>query len=499
MSSKTTPIIIGAGQLTNRAQSADEILSPMDLMERSANAASEDARAAVLPHLDSVTVINLISHPYADPARQLAARLGAAPNEAMTTAMGGNSPQWRVNETADRIATGEISMALIAGAEAFHSLKIARRDGVDLDWGQKGDPGMVVGDDRDGSNDVERTHNAQLPIRIYPLFENALRAEIGLGIAQHAALIGNLCAGMSEVAAANPHAWFRTAKTAAQLTADSSDNRVICSPYRKYMNAIMAVDQGAAIILTNTERARELGVPESQWVYVRGCGDANDHWHVSDRIDFHSSPAIRLAGERALQQAGTTIDEVEFVDFYSCFPSALQIGARMLGVAADGSRALTVTGGLPYHGGPGSNYSTHAIAQVVERVRAATDTSFGLVTGVGWYMTKHSVGLYSNEPPSRPWVRHDVERDQAALEAQESPPLIVQANGRGTIETYTVVHERDGTPSLGIAAMLMDSGGRAWANLRDPEILQAMETEEFVGAAGSVTHKDAQTANVLHL
>jgi acetyl-CoA C-acetyltransferase len=415
------------------------------------------------------------------------------------TSMGGNSPQWRVNETADRIAKGEVSLALIAGAEAFHSLKIARRDGIELSWGPKGEAGAIVGDERSGSNDVEKAHQAQLPIRIYPLFENALRAELGLSIEAHGQRIGELCAGMSRVAASNPNAWFREARTAEQVAANSPDNRMICFPYRKYMNAIMAVDQGASIILTSTERARELGIPESKWVYVRGCGDASDHWFVSDRLNFHSSPAIRLAGQRALEQAGVTIDRVDFVDFYSCFPSALQIGARMLGVAADGARDLTVTGGLPYHGGPGSNYSTHAIAQLVDRLRAANQTRFGLATGVGWYMTKHSVGIYSNEPPPSRWSRHDVAADQASLDAEPQPALEPRANGSAQIETYTVVHERDGAPSFGIAAVRLEAGGRAWANIADRAALEAMEVEEFIGRSGRVAHDEAAGVNRLEI
>ena len=56
--------------------------------------------------------------------------------------------------------------------------------------------------------------------------------------------------------------------------------------------------------------------------------------------------------------------------------------------------------GLPYHGGPGNNYSTHAIACMVERLRARPGAS-GVVTGVGWYLTKHSVGVYSSAPAER--------------------------------------------------------------------------------------------------
>ncbi len=499
MSDSRTPIIVGVGQRTNRVETPDQTLEPLELMALCAEGAAEDAGAALLPSIDSITVVNLISHAYADPAAQLAARLGCSCSESLSTSMGGNSPQWRVNESADRIARGEISMALIAGAEAFHSLKVARREGVELRWGPTGDPGTVVGDARSGSNDIEKLHKAHMPIRVYPLFENALRAHLGLSMDQQAARIGMLCEGLSKVAAENPYAWFRDAKSASEITADTPDNRVICFPYRKYMNAIMAVDQAAAVIVTSVERARQLGIPQSKWVYLRGSGDAHDHWFVSDRVNFYSSPAIRLAGRRAMQQAQVEAGDIDFVDIYSCFPSALQIGARMLGIADDGSIPLTSTGGLPYHGGPGSNYTTHAIAQLVLRLRDASAPRYAVATGVGWYMTKHSVGIYSNQPPATPWRRHDVAADQAVLDAEPSPPLVARASGAATIETYTVAHERDGSPSLGIAAVRLSDGGRAWANVTDVDVLRAMETEEFIGRSARVHAADDAGTNRLEL
>jgi len=499
MIDSNAPIIVGVGQRTNRVETTDQLREPLDLMVQCAEDAAADAGIALPPALDSVTVINLISHPYADPATQLAQRLGCTPAERLTTSMGGNSPQWRVNETADRIARGEIGLALIAGAEAFHSLKIARREAVQLRWGPTGEPGAIAGDARSGSNEVEKAHNAHLPIRIYPLFENALRAARGISIDDHIASIGRLCSDLSRVAARNPYAWFRDEKSSEQITAEGPDNRMICFPYRKFMNAIMMVDQGAALIMTSVGRARELGIPESKWVYLRGCGDANDHWFVSDRVDFHTSPALRLAGRRAMQQAGVGPDDLTFVDLYSCFPSALQIGARMLGIADDGSRELTLTGGLPYHGGPGSNYGTHAIAQLVGRLRDVTTPSYGVTTGVGWYMTKHSVGVYSNEPSPTPWLRHDVSGDQANLDSETSPRVVERATGPATIETYTVAHDRDGAPELGIVAVRLADGSRAWANTTDRELLKAMETAEFIGTAVRVRRVDGEETNRLEI
>jgi acetyl-CoA C-acetyltransferase len=384
--------------------------------------------------------------------------------------MGGNSPQWRVNETADRIARGEVRLAIIAGAEAMHGLQMAHRAGVQLDWAQAGTP-ETVGDGRWGNNALEQRHHAQLPTNVYPLFENALRAKRGWSIERHAAHLAQLCARMATVAHDNPYAWFRDGKTAADIAAVGPSNRMIAFPYPKFMNAIISVDQAAALVMTDVETARSLGVPESKWVYVRGCGDATDHWFISARVNFWSSPAIRIAGERALAQARAEIAEVDFFDLYSCFPCAVQIGADMLGVPVDDPRPLTVTGGLPYHGGPGNNYSTHAIASMVERLRGAPG-KMGVVTGVGWYLTKHAVGVYSSSAPEHPFERENPKHYQHVVDDEPHPEMAAVAHGAGTVETYTVQHDRDGNPSVGVVVVRLGDGRRCWANIHDRAVFE---------------------------
>jgi acetyl-CoA C-acetyltransferase len=398
-----------------------------------------------------------------------------------------------VNETAARIARGEVRLALIAGAEAMHGAQLARRAGVALDWAEAGTPD-TVGDSRWGNNPIEQRHHAQMPTTIYPLFENALRAQRGWSIERHRTYLAGLCARLAAVARDNPYAWFRQNRGAAEIGAVGPSNRMIAFPYPKLMNAIMSVDQAAALLLTDVAAARALGIPEHKWVYVRGCGDATDHWFVSERVNYWSSPAIRLAGEQALAQARLGIDAIDAFDLYSCFPSAVQIAADMLGIAVDDPRPLTVTGGLPYHGGPGNNYGTHAVAGMVERLRARPGAS-GLVSGVGWYLTKHAVGVYSSAAPDHPFERADPQRDQARIDAEPHPELAVDGHGSGTVEAYTVQHDRDGQPSVGIVVVRLADGRRCWANITEAAILARIEQQEFVGHEGRLRYDEAAQVN----
>ncbi|HEY8172691.1 MAG TPA: acetyl-CoA acetyltransferase, partial [Dehalococcoidia bacterium] len=369
------PIIIGVGQVTQRPD-CERAREPLALMADAARLAERDADAGDLLHsLDSLRVVNVLSWPSKAPAQDLARALAVAPREQLYTAVGGNTPQWQVNEVAERIHEGDVRLALIVGAECMYSARRARAKGIDLGWSPRGNPAVDVGDTRPGVSEYEAKHGATLPTRIYPLFENALRAQYGRTIEDHQHAVGELMASFSAVAAANPYAWFREAKTAKDIATVSADNRYIGFPYPKYMNSILDVDQGAAILMTSVAHARQLGVPESKWVYLRGCGDATDHWFLTERDNYDTSPAIRTNAARALEMAGTSIDDIDFFDLYSCFPSAVQIGRDMLGIAQDDLRPLTVTGGLPYFGGPGNNYVTHSIAAMVEKLRAAPGTT----------------------------------------------------------------------------------------------------------------------------
>jgi acetyl-CoA C-acetyltransferase len=354
----------------------------------------------------------------------------------------------------------------------------------------------MTGDLRPGVNDLEVRHGMRLPVEVYPLFENALRARAGETIDEHQRKVGALMARFTRVAAKNPYAWFRQERVPEDLITVSPDNRMVGFPYPKRLNAIIEVDQAAAVVMTSLARAKELGVPSDRMVFLWGGADATDIWHVSERLDYVESPAIRAAGRAALAQAGVSADDIAYIDLYSCFPSAVQIGRDALGIAPDDPRDLTVTGGLPYHGGPGNNYSMHAIATMVNLLRG-DPAAKGLVTALGWFITKHSVGVYSGSPPPREWSREPGCYDDAA-DAARAPRVVAEANGPATIETYTVVHGRDGAPERGIVIGRRDDGRRFLATTPagDRGALEALEREEGVGRRGRVRHDASTNTNV---
>ncbi len=500
MDERRVPVLIGAAQYTHHPDRADECPEPLALLERVARAACEDTGSArALEAVDSVQVVNIFCWTYADPPGMLAVRLGIEPKHRLYTAIGGNTPQWLVNGAADAIARGEIEVALLAGAEAMRTLRSYRARGAMPPWTVTEGRPQMVGDLRPGVNDLEARHGLRLPVEVYPLFENALRARAGETIDAHQRKVGELMARFTRVAARNPYAWFRQERTAEELITVSPDNRMVGFPYPKRLNAIIEVDQAAAVVVTSLARARELGVPSDRIVFLWGGADAADVWHVSERLSYDRSPAIEAAGRAALAQAGVDIDDVAYIDLYSCFPSAVQIGRDALGIAPDDPRDLTVTGGLPYHGGPGNNYSMHAIATMVGLLRR-DPAAKGLVTALGWFITKHSVGVYAGTPPPREWSREARCYDEQA-DAARAPRVVAEAEGLATIETYTVVHGRDGAPQRGIVIGRLDDGRRFLANTPagDRATFEALERQEGVGRRGRVRHDAATHTNVFEL
>ncbi len=287
------------------------------------------------------------------------------------------------------------------------------------------------------------------------------------------------------MAAGNRYAWIRTPRTATEIVSAGPDNRMVSFPYTKLCTANMQVDQGAGYIVCSAEAARSAGVPEERWVFPLSGADANDTWFISNRAELHRSPAIRLAGAAALDLAGIGIDDVAAVDLYSCFPVVVQMAAAELGLALDDrDRPLTQTGGLTFGGGPGNNYTSHGIAQVVGALRT-TPGAAGLVTGLGWYATKHSIGVYASRPPAHdgPFAWRDL---QPAVDALPQCDVDPEASGPVRVETYTVTFDRDGSPERGIVACRTKGDARAWGNVNDPDTLAELCRAEGVGRTGTL-------------
>jgi acetyl-CoA C-acetyltransferase len=244
----------------------------------------------------------------------------------------------------------------------------------------------------------------------------------------------------------------------------------------------------AALIMCSAAKAQALGITRDRWVFPHAGVDCHEHNYISHRWSFAETPAIRLGGRDVLRLAGLAIDDVEIVDLYSCFPSAVQLGARSLGLSLD--RQLTRTGGLSFAGGPWNNYVMHAIATVVHDLREQRGSN-ALVWANGGYATKHSFGVYGTNPPSS----FQNSSPQAEIDSLPRRELadVADAAGPATIEAYTVMHSREGAPETAFAACLLADGRRAWGTSTDASLAAAMCDGEWVGRTTHLTDQGSIT------
>jgi acetyl-CoA C-acetyltransferase len=504
MTSDSQPILVGAAQTVQRWNGDGVPDDPLGLMTRAARTALDDAGSARLAaSIDRVAVVNVLTWSYADAPGALATRLGLAPGKRIYTSIGGNTPQYLVNRCAEALAEGRCRAVLLAGAETGNALAKARKLDRRFDeWPKRAEPLAVEGDQRQGVSQTEMAYELFLPSAMYPLIETAIRARARRSPREHRNFLGKLFAGFAAVAAKNPAAWFRDAHSAERIASPTPDNRYVGYPYTKLMNSIIAVDQAAAVVMTTEAHARELGIDPSHWVYPMGGADQNDVWHVTERPDLSRSPAIRAAARRAFAQAGCRIEEITDFDLYSCFPAAVEIALDALDLSADDPRPLTVTGGLPYFGGPGNNYSLHAIATAVDRVRANRDAKI-FVSALGWYCTKHAIGVYGGSRGAKPWTPETDrarEVEQAAIDRTALPPPLAQAEGSARIEAFVIRHGRDGSATDATVLARLGNGARALGRVDAPGTeLEALENEELVGRSGTLRHDPKAGLNLFRL
>ncbi|NRH33646.1 acetyl-CoA acetyltransferase [Rhodococcus sp. MS13] len=489
-----TPVLVGVGQASERLDDPDyRKLSAVGLAAEAAHAALADTGvdpALVGARLDTVAGVRQfeISNPGASAPlgksdnypRSVADRIGADPTRAILEVVGGQSPQHLVTEFARTIASGDADAVLIFGSEAISTTRHLAGTDDKPDFGET--RGGELDDRGFGLNGLASSYTAShgltdIPSQ-YALFDNARRARLGLTREAYARSMGELFAPFTTVAAKNPHAAAPTERSADELATVTGRNRMIADPYPRFLIARDQVNQGAAVVLTSVAVATELGIPQEKWVFLHGQADLREK-DLLDRADLGTSPAAITAALHALEVAGIGVDDLNVLDLYSCFPIAVSNVCDGLGLEADDPRNLTLTGGLPYFGGAGNNYSMHAIAEVVQALRAAPGT-YGFVGANGGLLSKYSTGIYSTTPTN---LRDDNSTGlQVELDSAPNVLVAIRADGWAEIETYTVQHRRDKV--LGIVVGRLDNGRRFLATGidGDSELLDRLQIGEPIGS-----------------
>lgn len=485
------PVLVGVGQSVSHWDgSGDPALAPsaLKMAVEAAENALADVGQAISAQVDTIAVgrTNEDSVPFGNPHGHnsnlpgtIARDLNISPRFAVYEDTGGQSSQRLVNEMAARIYAGESDVALVVGGEAIGAGKLATKKEIKINWVDSADlPFEDRKSDKRMLTRAEIKHGLIVPAFFYGLFENAIAHREGRTRSQHRAAMAKLFAKFSAVAESNPYAQFPAHRDEMFLATPSPENYEFADPFLKWHMAQDAVNLGGAILLMSEEKADDCGIDPQKRIYLHGGGEADDT-QISERLIMDGSWAMDVAISRALDAAKKTAADIDVFDLYSCFPCAVFSSTACLGIDwANDPRPLTVTGGLPYAGGPGNNYSLHGIAAMIPRLRAVPG-KFGLVLANGGWMTKESAGIYSTERPR--------EFTPVQPVAQQNELMVINPEpGHGVLETYTVVHGRSG-PKQGIAFGRTENGDRFLANADQSALQQLREDSSQIGEKVTVT------------
>ena len=476
-----TPIIIGVGQVTEQVPAdLTSCSSHADLAAQASSRAMSDAlNDSLAEHIDTIACVRTFadSGPSISTSassttfggsnnfpRSVGNRIGANPSSAVYEVAGGQSPQKLVGEFFEKLNAGECDMVLLAGGEAMANIKFASKNKVQLDWreevaGQLEDRGAFG-----GSHVITRMefeHKLMQPVQFYGLMEQARRGEKGLGTNSYNQQMANCFSKLSRIAADNPYAMNTKSYEAEELITVTDNNKMVCSPYPKNLVAKDGVNQGAALLLTTVGKAKELGIAEEKWTYLHGYADTKERVMLK-REKIGRSRAMEFALKGALEAAGKTSADIEHFDLYSCFPIVVAEACEVMGIEENDPRPLTQTGGLAYFGGPGNNYTMHGIASLVETLRKDPG-SFGMASGNGGWMSKHSVGVYSTAAPEGGWASCDSSKLQRALDAIPEVEVEHNPQGEAVLEAYTINYVKGNPLNSIIIGRLKGSNKRFYA------------------------------------
>jgi acetyl-CoA C-acetyltransferase len=346
-----------------------------------------------------------------------------------------------INDAMQAIMGGECEVAVVTGGEAKLWARDRERAGESAaETPQEGVVPDVV-HRRPGSllEPVEVAHRLWDPVQQYAMIENALRAAEGRTLTEHRCDIAALWARFNRVAQTNPRAAFPAPMDADTLNEASRSNRPLSFPYNKWHSTQWTVNQAAALLFCSVETATRIGVPKDRWVFPLAGVDSSHAVSLLRRRKPHAWPAMGVLGRAVADRIGRSLSEVEMLEVYSCFPAAVRVQQRELGL--DHQSTPTVTGGMAFAGGPFNNFVLQGLVDVVDKLRAEPGT-LGAVTTVSGLLTKPGIGVWSASPDGAPPLVADL---GASCEKETETIGVIESldgyAGDATVVTYTVTFD----------------------------------------------------------
>ena len=470
-----TPVLVGVGAIMQKIEDPREASEPLELMGVALERAASDAGApSLLSRVDSIwTPRGFWS--YSSPGRLLGERFGAPFVRTVVSEIGVLQTTV-LGRAAKAISRGESEVAMIVGGEARDREMRFQRLGLETPTTLRNDfqPDEVLRPEAEIMSRLEIELGLVSPTTQFALIDNALRAFEGQSVKAYQEEVGRLWAVANRVAMENPDAWIRTPVSAEDIVTPGPSNRMLSFPYTKSLVSQWNVNQASGLILCSLDCARRLGLDDRRFIYPLAVVDSEAMLPLSERRDLHRSPGFEKAFARSLSHIDRSLEEIEFLELYSCFPAAVRIQQRALKL--DPERRVTETGGMTFAGGPLNNFVLQAWVKMVERLRAEPGAT-GLVTAVSGFFTKQGVSLLGPEP-SHPFLFDQVTE---AVRAEQTPIRIEpRAEGRARVASYTVVHEREAEPRV-VLFLDFDQERRTLRVVNDRDLAEEAMSSELCG------------------
>lgn len=448
MRAPNVPVIVGVGQINDLSEATERPLDVIDLMKVALSEADRDAGGGALAQIDWLGVENHMSgsvEPWPGGETfvpHLLQATGLAPSSYFLTPQpSGDGPVLLLNQAANLIASGQIEVAALVGAEALRTA--ARRSAAQTGKAQNAMRALLDQSVRP----FLRKYGLATPTDVYPLYESATRAAWGQSIAEAQRESAMLWAAYSRVASENDGACIRDPLSADEIATVSDRNRMITFPYTKFMVANSAVNQGAAVIVMSLQRARRMGIAEERMIYVGAGAAASESEDFLARDSFVRSRAMEISIGKALELNGLQPAQLDHVEIYNCFPCVAKMARRVLDWPLD--RAPSVYGGLSFGGGPIGNCMMHAIVLMTRKLRSSGQHGFIFANG-GFATHNHSIVLSRAQGANADLLPQEFDFQADADRLRGSAPVLDEEYvGPGRIEAYSVPYGRDGRPSFG--------------------------------------------------
>jgi acetyl-CoA C-acetyltransferase len=479
-----TPVLVGVGTADGSAPA-----EASDLMIAAAEAAALDAGApGLLAAVQSVAVPRG-SWSYSDPGRLVGRAIGA-PKALTALCELGIPQQTPVSVALQRIAAGDLDVALVVGGEAKRRAAAALRNGESAP--ETDQAGAVPDELRRPESDIVGEAEARagiwVPVQQYAMIDNALRQAESLSIPEHLDQIAELWSRFNDVATRNPRAVFPARRPVRSLRQPGPDNRPLSFPYAKWHCTQWTVDQAAALLLCSVSTARAHGISPERCIYPYVALESSHSVPLSRRAEIHRWPAMAVLGKAARDHLERDLDSLQHIELYSCFPAAVRVQQRELRLPERSTP--TITGGMAFAGGPLNNFTYQATVAMVERLREEPG-SVGLLTTVSGLLTKPGLAVWSTEAPDRPVLVADLAADAAAATA--TVEVIADYHGPARVATYTVTYAGLKPQTLVVIADTPDHR-RCVAVSTDTQLAEQATRVELIAALIEVTGSSFELA-----